>query len=686
MTSTQQSARVRLDALYQANLAFLAQQFPKMFEWVTEGNLKDGFSVDPQGEVQLDEQFFKGSLTAYNQRCQRMYESQDNPCYRVYFAVNPSYLDNLDNLKGHSDNPDFFTYIEPALRKKTVEEFHRLCPSPEDRYPTPSFGERKLPLALYFGSPSGWLLERVLDDWEIRNLVVVFDDVQKFHTSLFFTDYIGLSQRFAQSGDSFTLVLHPETDHIAKRMHDLVWGSWPPYVMQCAGLFFTDTDFRRTETIWREFAENSWKLFRGWGFLDDEMLGLKHGVQNALAGYPVFSQRPELPDDAVAIVVGNGPSLDTLAPTLRKMADRAVIISCGSAITALSRMGIKPDIHVEIERTQMTYRLLAEPVSKAWVADVPIVALNIMPPDVFTLTNKPLMILKTVDTGAFASDFFRRLPRFSTSPTCTNGGLAYALNTGFKSVYLMGVDLGFADPNYHHSQASVYHCQVENPDEDLQYIIQETHAQNKSGRPVPGNFRDGILSTELFIQARDVMETAVRQHPGARVFNLCDGARIEGTVSIRDDEVDITALSNNKDKVLPLLWGAFSVDAADSDVRENLRMLQEQLRAVRRDIFTIIDRPFANKMEVADVLFAIHYYIYDDQHLDAQISPSLRGGLLHLGRFFYDALSLIRQDAIAVEYGKYYFKVVLELIDQTDAALSQLVSLASSHPRYLQKV
>ena len=58
------------------------------------------------------------------------------------------------------------------------------------------------------------------------------------------------------------------------------------------------------------------------------------------------NKQPEQP----VFVVGNGPSLDSSLAFLKKNSDDIIIISCGTAIRALLKNNIKPDLHIEMER------------------------------------------------------------------------------------------------------------------------------------------------------------------------------------------------------------------------------------------------------------------------------------------------------------------------------------------------
>lgn len=661
-----------LKSQFEVNLEFFKSKIPAVAAWIEEAGLLDVFHFE-DGCVVIDCVGEKGVFLR-SLKCHYSDLYRQGLCFSQYTAVDTSYLENVESLSGHGDFSGFFTYIEPKARRKILQDLKGLLLPGDSRNGSFNYGKNFLPLALCFGDEIGWLVNKVVDDWDVCNLVLIFDDVKKLYSSMFFVDYYSIYKKFLVDEGSFSIIFGQGLSDLAVNIRKFVWGSWPPYILQGAGIFFAGVGLSGVKEVWRSFANEVWLLFRGWGFIDDEMLGLHNSVLNSLANYPVYKGAPNIPEDAVAVVVGNGPSLDSLAEVVRGLSSSSIIISCGSSITALARLGIKPDIHFEIERTRMTYSLLVEPATKSWVENVPIVALSIMPSGVFELTDRPLMLLKQTDVGSFVCDFFSELPRVCTTPTCTNGGVAFALNVGFKKICLVGVDFGFLDNQYHHSKSSIYHCDVDNPSEDLELIIKSGHDQAKDVVSVPGNFRDIVLSTDSFIFAKNTMEQEIERFPDSVVYNMCDGALIKGAVPCED--VSGFEFFSKKEEVLNLIFSAFSV--VDVDVKRNLCFLRDQVISMCDDVFKISRRQAVNKKEVVRLFLSINYYVMDPVHLNAQISPLIRGGFFHLGRAFYDGLGLIKDESKALEFWDCYLQVLRDVFDGIISGIEELIVLAEA--------
>lgn len=655
-TPLQEAYVHKLMATYRANLYFLKEEFTDIFEKLMQTNMPAPFKVGPDGKLTIYYRHFEGGPREFTDFGRTLYKLFENPDSRPRIDIDHGFVDDPEQAYPHHENPDFFRPIEPKFRGELIEGFRRI--TGEGGYlKRPDFGDHAMPIAIVFGSGYGWHLERLVDDWEMRHLILVDTDLTRLNMSMYFVDYVSLHQRFAAKGFHFSIAHDDDPKKLAEHLRAMFYALWPPYFMQGLGLFFNDYDSEKVKTLWDKLRTDLWTLYRGWGFLDDEILGLKHAMENAIEGYPLFTRKPDLPADAEVFIVGSGPSLDGLLPTLRENADRAIIISCGTAITALARAGIKPDLHVEIERTYMTYVVLQEPLTREFVKDVPIVALTIMHPAVMTATTTPLLFCKELDLGTALFDMGQRHKWFRSGPTCTNGGIALALEMGFKKIHLVGIDYGFKDESQHHAKSSVYFDDKPADDAVLEKIVQDTHSVHKKHKKTEGNFTEEVLSTEIFMHSRDAMAITIDEYPGVEVFNLNDGAKIRSAKPLHAEDLVVKALPANRRATVEAMLSSFTEDY-DANPFANITGLIEQLQAVRTDLKRIFSGEIRTKMDVADKLYDMHHYVFDEEHKRTLIFPLIRGSLLHMGRFFYDCMSLAKTPEQAVEFATFGFDLI----------------------------
>lgn len=672
LTPIQEAYLHKLLATYQANLYFFKDMFPLTFEHLMRAELPLPFQLGPNAEIMINSGRYVGSPRDFVDHSRMIYQYFDDPVQRPRVNVTTEFADDPNSAIPQAFSPYFKRLTEPKYRLELIQRFIDMTQEPGERLPAPDFGKRTLPLAVVFGTGYGWHLERLVDDWEIKYLVILDTDIQRLNLSLYFVDYINLYQRFIAKGRYLTVDYDNDAERLGWNLRGLLQRLGPPYFVQGAGLFFQDYDSVQVRDLWSVLQRDMWTFYRGWGFLDDEVLGLSHSLENAAARYPLYTKKPQIPEDAVAFVIGAGPSLDHLLPLIRANRDRAVVVSCGSSITAMARAKIKPDFHIEIERTSSTFAVLNDPQTREWVADVPILGLPILFPEIYRITNRPLMFLKELDAGGFLLDFAAKYQTFRCNPTCTNGGVDVLLRMGFREIHLMGVDLGFKDVSKHHSQASIYFDEDVEKDEILTGVVIHGHVSPQSNKGIPGNFGDNILSTDTFIHSRDAMQASIGEHPEAHVYNLNEGALIVGAQPLHAEDFAIHSTPASRDAAIAAMLGAFTQDY-DPDPCANFELILQQLRAVEEDFARICSKKITSKIEACELLFELHAYLTQPEHQSTQIFPVLRGSMQHMGRFFYDCIGLIAKEDKAIEYAEFGFALLQRFLGGIEATLVGLL-------------
>ncbi len=683
----------KLFANYEANLRFLQEKFPYIFKRLVDSEAEVPFSIGEEGELTIYYRNNVGRPRDFVDLGKALYKFFDDPELRPRISTGVGYLENESIIAPQADMPYFYHPVEPEYRLRLLRRFKELCPNPDDIDRVSRFGDKSLLITVCFGVGYGWDIEQIIDNYEIRHFVIIEPDARNLNLSLFFVDYISLYHRFmARGGKYFTFLTYdPEkpdaeaeaeapipiavatedkpASFVEKRnkalAHDLrqtIRLFWPPYMARGTGLHFNDYRSDDVKEIWNALGQEIFLLYMGWGFFDDEVLSLLHATQNLDAGHPLCTRvANDMPEKSVAFVIGSGPSLDDLLPLIEANKDRAVIISCGTALTVLARKGIKPDFHVEIERTDLTYEFMSDPKHRDFVKDIPLLLIPAIPPGVFDLSNKPLMLLKFVDAGTQLTDIDNAYPRFSTGPTVTNCGTDFCLRMGIKEIYLAGVDVGYPSEGPHHSTLSHYYDE-EHASENLADAVKQTDAACARRLPVPGNFGDEVHSTEIFIQARDLISFSILQYARtSKVYNMNRGAAINGAEPLRPEDFAITATPETKQETIAKLLACFSTDY-HNDPDRNIANLCEQMDAVIADVHPLLIRDFKNILEVCDALADFEHYLNAPKHAKTAVFPMLRGSMLHMCRVFYECLTMIRDQETAIRYAHEGMHTMLEFL------------------------
>lgn len=663
LNQIQESVRLRLLATYQANLLFLQQKFPYVYDELMKCEPRVPFEMTDEGDLWIKHKSHQGSQSYFIELGKQQFKFFDDPKQRPRVTTPTRYLADETLAAPHMTNPHFFFPVEPRYRFELIRGFKALCPDPGQWSPGPDFGENKLPIVVSFGVGYGHDIRLIVENYELRHLILVEPDIQSLDFSLYFVDYISLYHQFMyRGGRHLTILTSPDTKELAHDLLVTIRGHWPPYFARGIAMHFNDYKSEEVKEIWSTLSVDMFKLYSGWGFFDDEVLSLLHSAQNAIRNYPLCVREDKRTvDNAVAFVVGSGPSLDKLWPLIEEYRDRAVVICCGSAISAFMKKGIKPDYHIEIERTDFTYEFLSDEAVRTFLQDVPLLFLSLIPPGCFNFSNQLFMILKDIDGGTQIVDIDNAYPRFSTGPTVTNAGTDFALRMGFAEIYLLGVDVGYPKEGLHHSKMSFYYDE-EHSTSNVARVVQETHNSMKQTITVPGNFGDEVESIYIFLQCRDLISQSIRIHgDGKKVYNLNWGAEIKRAEPLHMEDVAIKATAADRQASIDRIAACFSRDYP-REIERNLGFLAGQLEAVHADVRNIFARPIQGKMDVVDTLRDLSDYLFAKKHASTAVFPMLRGSLYHMCQFFYECMTLIPDQETAIEYAKQGFQTILDFL------------------------
>lgn len=261
-------------------------------------------------------------------------------------------------------------------------------------------------------------------------------------------------------------------------------------------------------------------LISGWGYFEDELIGLRNSITNSISSL-FASESANRSFSSPALIIGNGPSLDMSLHKLKQAADSHIIVSCGTSLAALVRAGIKPDIHVEMERSTFTAKVQNDWYTKHITDNTLLIALNTVPVSITKKFAKRLLFLKSNDLGGHMlnSEASPKHPALTfCNPTVTNLALSALISLGFRNIGLVGCDFGYRHPTHHHSNLSDYY--TENS------LISGTRLHAETA--VMDNHAGRILTTRILSMSRINIEKVLSRNPEVNCINYSDGAKIDG--------------------------------------------------------------------------------------------------------------------------------------------------------------
>ena len=525
-----ESLRNKLSITFNKNLAYFKEHLPQIFHQFKHYQPQHyGLDLDPQGNINIaaNGQFvFKDDPEKICQQQADKFFS--NPVKSMYLLV-PS-----------AKEVNAFDYIHVDYLVKASDlgiKYRELSKFAYAFGKTPRTPVNRFPFFILIGTGLGYHISKILEQ-NIDHLYIYEPNEDMFFASLHTIDWKQLFDYFQYEGRSITLTVGSKVKQFIDGLA-LLSNRFGQYKMSNLTVY-KHYDSETANQALQDYINNTSSMYSGYGFCEDEILSLNHTLGN------IINERKFLKADFSfdeslkhpVFICGSGPSLDEAIPYLKEHGDKAIIVSCGTSLLALNKNGIKSDIHIEIERTKHVYNVLAANKHQDLMKQSLLIGMNTLHPMVASLFDESVLFLKPNDGS---TDFIRTAfpPElaivFSTNPTVTNGamGLFNQLKSG--DIYMFGCDYGYRNKDNHHSKSSGYYDEYS---EDIKKLV-DTSGDKK----VEANFDGEVYTTTVFSWAKSAIEFSIRNNinpdENKKIFNCSDGAKIEGTESLKIDDIKL---------------------------------------------------------------------------------------------------------------------------------------------------
>lgn len=441
-----------------------------------------------------------------------------------------------EQIVQHLDHPVRLTLGHPTfcnLSPVSFDLFDRLAPAlaPQaDRLA--SLPQVESGFLFVFGIGLGVHLPPLIDAVPCSDLVLVETSAERLYHALGCFDWAELADMAAQRGMSVSIILEDDPDALLitleRRALDI--GN----LFLDGSHFFIHLEDLAYQQILPTFIGRLRASAVSYGFYEDEMIMLANGVAN-MDGTPfaLVENRPQrIAAQLPALLVGAGPSLDEAIPLIQAQGGRGVVVSCGTALAALLRNGIRPQIHIEVENNHNVVRHLSKLSESHDFTGITLVAATTVLPAVARLFDKVWFFNRT-STAVTDALIPEKHSLSWADPTVANAAVAACAALGFKRLVLFGVDFGYRLGQPHHAQGTPYFTDFTDwasklPDFD---------------RRLPGNFGGEVVTNWVFELAAVALGHFLRQSD-LEVINCSRGARIDGTRPLAAAALDLPRAPN----------------------------------------------------------------------------------------------------------------------------------------------
>ena len=510
-------------AIYRQNLEFFQVFAPSIYQRILESDNKHPTFLEISGgdfDVEItNKQFYGGGAFKFTQ-------SQ----VEVFWKNQP----NRIHLMPQKDTND----------RGVVNQFYSAMMKRADEYKV-TFAENRCDLRSYhlvvFGVGLGIHLPMLIERLKCRTLTILEPSLDMLHASLYTLNWRALNNNFPEEkGCRLNLLITDEPGAGYDYIRNIIKYQQTPAFLDGFCLFqHYETDLFKA--VGSRIFGTPKDLFSNFGFLYDDMNMVQNTYFNLRDNNPRIYQRPGAQKKFPAFVVGAGPSLDTSVETIRHYQNDAIIISCGTALSALLSDDIKPDFHVELENVPNIYEETLDLKKMYGLSDITLVGSTSIFPTIASLYDSVVLFFR----AGVASDPMFRINEGSEIPYCfpqvANLGLSLAGELGCETVYLFGVDLGAVNPSQHYAKkTSKAHGRVAYgwQDEGLELVR-------------PANYGGTAYSHPDFIECLTFLEEYIRDNKNIKnYFNCSNGIAIEGTQPLPLDQINIAKTRPAKAEVI----------------------------------------------------------------------------------------------------------------------------------------
>ena len=434
-------------------------------------------------------------------------------------------------------DPNRLSFDPPRIGSRWVKGEGDVYQSLIDRFgplPDPADGNTDVPVGalVSLGVGLGLHLPLLQGSFRYRDLILVEPYAHFLEASLRVLDWTKVLDGLAEAGGALHLFTGDDPAALAAQAFEaLRKGAFARLDGSYVFTHYNSPTLDRTRDL---FAQQVPTLGSSLGFVEDECVMIRNAVTNLAGPKGSIAKAEQTPrTDLPTLVVGTGPSLDDAIEEIRRLRKDAVLISGGTALSALLEQGIAPDLHCEVENDPETYDGLFMVAERHDLSSIPLLCTATIDPRIPGLFGDVLFYFQDRVTSSvlFEGDFGRWR---HAAPTVTNLALRAGAWLGSGRIYFFGLDLGSKSPDKHHSDASYYNWT------DDEYLRSGT-GMDRFEIPLPGNFGGTAYTNLALLFTTAFFNAFAAAHRDISLINCSDGVRIENTTPTRPGAVKLPA-------------------------------------------------------------------------------------------------------------------------------------------------
>lgn len=629
-----------------SNLAAFKKYFPDIFNSFSHYEPQTWLPVeDSNGEINLVK---KDSLVSWygespKQECALNFDS---------FSDQP----NKDGLILGYKGKKLKKYIHYQFVNKT-ESLLKQVEQDEGQLPD------TLKSMILFGVGVGYQIERLFNNHDVEKLFVCEPNKDFFYASLFAIKWDEILSGIDEKEGRLYINIGDDGTNLFKDLLNQFY-SIGPYIL--ANTYFYQSYYNSAlVSAIAQLREQLQVVISMGEYFDHARYGISHTTEALKRGFPLLRNKPaqylsfenkEVP----VFIVGNGPSLDSAIETILEYRENAIVVSCGTALSALYKHDITPDFHAEIEQNRSTFDWCSRVDDFNYLKQINLISVNGIHPDTCDLFNDVYIAFKDGESSTVSAlEVLGRANyeelRFAF-PTVSNLAINLFSKIGMDQIYLFGVDLGFYDKTKHHSKESSYYVNGKE--------VYDYEASNNTSIVVPGNFRATVFTKYEFKLSKTIIEQSLAQN-GLTCFNCSDGAKIAGATPLPLDMVLISASSSQRDAALDVIKNNAFQPIEKPDEYPSLFNARFDVDALKDELSIFMEKvkvPFSSNDEADEFIKVQKEMIFESYQMKKSLLFYLLYGTINYANAVFSKLSSTTDRLTALDEARLQWLDTLEKV------------------------
>lgn len=422
---------------------------------------------------------------------------------------------------------------------------------------------KDIPKIIILGSGLGLHIKNVIEKHNSTYIWIIEDDIELFRLSLFTTNYKELSKNKTLR---FSIQKNDTDLNKDFNLYMLEGFADNNYIKYC---LLTDYYSSKINIIQSFIVSQQYLTYPFYKMLARDIAAPKYIANN----YNILDFKKKNNNtifyDKPIIVIAAGPSLDKNIEWLSENKDKFIIISVMAALKTLQKHNIRPHIVIHVDATPDSLKFLNDEVYA--LLDESIILFS-------TYTIDPLVNLFSFEQVFFFEQGvnYKHNNTVIFAPSVGETAYAISLLVNSKEIYLLGLDLALdQETGMTHTSEHFRNKRSSNTTKKNVYSLHETKIT------VKGNFRDEVKTLSVLKQSIDKFPTLTSEYKKEKhnIYNLSDGAYLEGTIPTRTNEINLKVESNIPFKeIISSIRNYLLSSSSNKPSKQDKQMIEKRLK------------------------------------------------------------------------------------------------------------